>query len=198
MNIFIKEKENMDRIRLSQSGEMIIYPSRVKLMKSFVLSILFILVGAWLIVGGFNINIGIVRPSSRLYNTTFTGVVGITCCVFFGMCSLYIIKRMIIKQPSIIVNENGITDNASAAAVGLIKWSEVKEISIYEYMGQKLLGIVPKDVDTILCRIPAYKRVLLKINKRFGAKMINIPQNTIDISLEKISESMLKYMNING
>ena len=82
--------------------------------------------------------------------------------------------------------------------MGFLKWSEIKDFKIYDFMGQKLLGIELNEVEGSLQRVSKIKRRLLKMNLAFNCSMINIPQNTIDVPLEKVYEQMKDFSNSAG
>ena len=175
--------------------EIIIYPSILKLVGVFILSIIFVLIGAILITLGFNIDIGIDTSIKEGYSRSAIGVVGIVGCLFFGLCGIYIAKRLFVRKPSIIINEDGFTDNASAVGVGFLKWSEIKGFKVYDFMGQKFLGIEPIDIEGTLKRASKAKRILLNMNKGLGTAVINIPQNTVRMPLEKVYDKMVELSN---
>lgn len=188
----------MNNVKISTSDEIVIYPSLLKLTGLLIISILFTLCSIFLMVLGFEINIGINTKIDARYNKLLLGSIGILCFLFSVICLLYIAKRLIIEQPSLIINKEGITDNASAVGVGLLKWCDIKEIGVYYYMGQKFLGIEPMNPEEILSSIPKYKQGLLKMNRGLGTALINIPQNAIKISLEEIYTKMKEYMDQNS
>lgn len=175
-------------------SEILIYPKKSKLIAIFLLSLVFVLIGLIFIIVGFEINIGIdiaIEDSSPM----IYGIIGTVCCVFFGICGAYILERIINKSPSIVLNSEGFVDNASAIGIGLIKWNEIKEFKIYEYMGQKFLGIELVDPKILLSRTSKVKRMLLNTNKKLGTSTINIPQNTVEIPLEKVYDEVMKFYN---
>ena len=50
--------------------------------------------------------------------------------LFFGTCFIYTLKRIGAKNPVLLVNAKGITDNTSAMSLGFMPWEEIKEISL--------------------------------------------------------------------
>lgn len=183
---------------MDSEKEIIIYPSVIRMVKLLLLSIPFVLVGVFLIIWGFNIDIGTDVLMSKGEAPVMLGIIGIISCLFFSFCSIYLVIRIFVRKPSVIINEEGFTDNASAIGVGFLKWSEIKDFKIYDFMGQKLLGIELKEVEGSLQRVSKIKRRLLKMNLAFNCSMINIPQNTIDVPLEKVYEQMKDFSNSAG
>lgn len=60
-----------------------------------------------------------------------------------------------------------------------------KEIIIYPS--------VLRMVKLLLGSISLIKRILLKMNLALNCAMINVPQNTIDVPLEKVYEKMISF-----
>jgi hypothetical protein len=178
---------------MDSGKEIIIYPSVLRMVKLLLGSISFVLVGVFLIILGFNIDMGIDAGMSKSDDSVIFGIIGIIGCLFFAFSSIYLVIRILVRKPSVIINEEGFTDNASAVGVGFLKWSEIKDFKIYDFMGQKFLGIELNEVEGTLQRVSIIKRILLKMNLALNYAMINVPQNTIDVPLEKVYEKMISF-----
>ncbi|HOV27360.1 MAG TPA: STM3941 family protein [Pseudobacteroides sp.] len=180
-------------MELEKGKEVIIYPSTTKLVVLFIFSLMFVLIGALFIVIGFEIDIGINTAVEKESSRYGFRIVGIISCLFFGFCGWYVVKRLLIRTPSLIISKYGVTDNASAIAAGFLKWSEIKNFLIYYYGGQKLLGIEPVDVEGTLNKVSKFKRAILNLNKGLGVTIINIPKNSLNMPLEEVHELMVEY-----
>ena len=80
----------------------------------------------------------------------------------------------------------GIVDNASALSVGLLRWDEIAELYEYRYKNQVMLGIVPRNLDTLLMKQPAWKRRLLRANVWLGTAPVNIPQVILPMKVSEL------------
>jgi hypothetical protein len=116
----------------------------------------------------------------------------------FGFAFIYACYRLIVPKPAVIINHRGIFDNASALSAGLVEWGEIDKVFIYEYYGQRCLGIVPLDVKAFLKRQPVFKRWLMKINMHLVEAPINIPQNTLPIKVDELVLKILEYIRNHG
>lgn len=121
------------------------------------------------------------------FNWIYTLIIGLIGFLFFGLCFIYISYRLVKKTPSLIINDEGLIDRATLLGIGQVKWNEVKDVFLYEYMGNKLLAVVPKDVHTILERQNKIKKLFMK-----NTKLISIPQNSIDTSLEELKRILIE------
>lgn len=164
----------------------VIYPKIGKLILLGFGSFLFVVLG---VIFAFNqVELGI-----SLFAVIIASYIGVP---FFGLCFLYYVKRIIIRKPSLVVNKDGITDNSSLISIGLMKWSEIERIYLYDYMGQKFIGIIPYDYQSIISNIHPMKKAVINMNKRMIEAPINIVQNTVSVPLEQIIEYSKEYIKI--
>lgn len=121
---------------------------------------------------------------------------------FFGFGFLYACYRLIVPKPAVIVNHEGIFDNASAVSAGLVGWGEIADIAAYDFCGQCFLGIVPLDIEGFLLRQPAFKRWMMRANLGLGLPPVNIPQSMITMNVDelmfRIQEYHRKYIGYEG
>lgn len=96
--------------------------------------------------------------------------------VFFGGCAIYAGLRLIRSTPALVIDANGIYDNASALGAGFISWEDIAEMRPYTMRNQTFLGIMPKDLDAFLARQPAWKRLAIQFNLMTGGPAASIPQ----------------------
>jgi hypothetical protein len=138
-------------------------------------SALFVAAGVWLI--SLWINSG---------GSVFMGVVGVASILFFGFCCAYAIRRLIRPSPAVVIDRHGILDCASAVAVGFIAWEDVAELREYRFSNQTFLGIVPKNLDELAARQPAWKRRAIRANCALGAAPVNIPQTMLPMKVQDL------------
>lgn len=114
---------------------------------------------------------------------------------FFGLCAIYALYRLIARRPSVVIDEQGITDNASSVAVGLIRWEEIAEVFTYDYMGQQFLGIVPTDAESVLARANPLSRMLSRASHGLIGAPINISSVALPISVDELLQHILHFTN---
>ena len=105
----------------------------------------------------------------------------------FGIYALY---RVIRPGIAVEVDDQGLVDGASAAAVGRIGWDEIDDAYIYGVMGQTMLGIVPRDLEGFLQRQPWWRRVIIRANRGLGYAPINIPEVILSSSANEVFTAM--------
>jgi hypothetical protein len=150
----------------------VIYPSKLKLLLVALGSLSFVVLGIFL-----------PTMTTDMYVVLIGTYVGVP---FFGLCFLYAIYRLIFRKPSLIIANVGLFDNASALGAGLIRWTEISEVYIYEYMGQRMIGIIVNDPKAVMARQPAFKRFMARMNSDLVGTPFNIPQTTVPVSVDEI------------
>jgi hypothetical protein len=161
----------------STSDELVVPMSRLKLVALALGAALFVVGGAWLISLA-----GTLGP--------FVMEVGVAAIVFFGACGVYALYRIARPRPALVVSPRGILDNSSAISVGFIAWDDVAALREYRFNDQVFLGIVPKNLDAILARQPAWKRAAIRANLGLGADPVNIPQVVLPMSVSQLLQEI--------
>ncbi|MCY9764055.1 hypothetical protein M5X06_01510 [Paenibacillus alvei] len=157
-----------------ESQDIVIYPSKRKLILLCLCSLIFIAIGAVLL-----------GTDKGIYV-----ILGAISIAFFGLGCLYSMYRMLIPKPAVILTVEGFYDQASLGAAGKVFWSEVEEIKIYEMMGQTFLGVRVVNPDQFLARCPGWKRSAMSANQAFVDTQINIPKIGIRGSIEQLAQDM--------
>src|SRR4051812_9551641 len=126
------------------TDELVVPASRWKLVAAILGSIAFVLLGLW-----------ILRRAPR--DGVEAAAAGLASIAFFGLCGVYAGWRLVRPRPAVVIDRQGILDNASALSVGLVRWDEVGELYEYRYKNQVMLGIVPRNLDALLMKQPGWK-----------------------------------------
>ena len=136
-------------------------------------SVAFVVAGAWML--------------SRVQQEGVDVVaVGLAAITFFGASGSYALFRLARPRPAVVINSRGIVDNASALGVGLIEWGEIDQCHEYRFQNQVFLGIVPRDLEALLARLPAWKRSAIRANLLLGAAPVNIPQVVLPMKVSEL------------
>jgi hypothetical protein len=155
---------------------------------------IFVVAGVCMIVAAGRSELGGVQVPQAI--RLIVGAVGLVAVVFFGGCGSYALFRIAKPTPAVIVDRNGILDNASAIGVGFIAWGEIAELREYHFMRQGVLGIVPKDFESLLARLPAWKRVAIRANRLFGFTPVNIPQALLPMSVPQLKREIDAHFRV--
>lgn len=159
----------------------VIYPRRWKQVLFALGALVFVVAGFLIgVANGWQGNLGVLVA-------IYVGV------PFFGLCFLYLIFRIAVPRPALIVSDEGILDNASVVGAGLIRWDEVKDIRATSFGTERVLVIVPKDETTILARQNPVKRRLMRMNKSLANCIVCIPGNILPMTCEELRDQIRQY-----
>ena len=115
---------------------------------------------------------------------------GAVAVAFFGAVGAAVLFRLLRPGPAILIDNDGILDDASGVSLGRIRWDQVGEIDEYRVKDQAFLSIMLKDLDALIAQQPFWKRRVIRANLRMGAAALNIPQASLGIKLSDLRREM--------
>jgi quinol-cytochrome oxidoreductase complex cytochrome b subunit len=160
-------------------GEIRIPLSKTKIILMFIGSLIFVFLVVWIF------------QNPALSNTSdplVMQLVAIGGFVFFTIAAVYSAIKLFDQKPGLIINEEGITDNSSGAAVGFVQWDNIKDIKYTNVMGTRIIALLLHDPDVILNRQKGIKRFITKINKDGFDSPVQISSNTLRCNFDELHE----------
>lgn len=110
-----------------------------------------------------------------------------------GLLFIYLCYRLPKPKPAVVINDEGIFDNASIFSAGLIRWEKITSVFTYKVMDNSLLGIVPVDLETIIARQSAIKRFFFKLGGEGSLAPFAIPGSVLPMSPEELLTKVQAY-----
>jgi len=113
-----------------------------------------------------------------------------------GLISLHCLHRLLRHRPSVVIDDEGLHDNASMVAGGLIRWRDIAGVTVYAVRtrvtffavrNHKMVGIVLKDNDKFLAQFGPLRKLLLKVSLAMGFPLVAIPELTISAKAESLA-----------
>ena len=105
----------------------------------------------------------------------FSKVMGWIGIAFFGLGFVTIPVMFFRRGPQVIINDEGIDDRRSK--LGVIRWDDIRSVSIGSVNSAKFLCIDLLDPDRYVTRLPRFAQSLTRANK-----MLGFPAFTISFS----------------
>jgi len=144
-------------------------------------SIAFVCIGIWFVL----------QPeliSNQLFsNKTFTIIIGVVSILFFGLCAIYIIRKLPDDKPGLTIDNIGLIDNSSGFSVGKIQWSDIENISVITIHRQKLILLYVKNPQEYIKRESSgFRRKLLQSNYSIYGTPLSITSNALKIKFEDL------------
>ncbi|AWH85875.1 hypothetical protein HYN59_12510 [Flavobacterium album] len=159
----------------------IIQLSKGKLTLLLIGSIIFVTIGIWILV---------FKPVSSnvlLNNLIVKYGAGIAGIIFFGLTTIIFIKKLFDTRPGLIIDEKGITDNASGVSAGFIPWEDVRHIYTTQVMNQKFIMIgVSNPGDYIKRQTNFLKKRMMATNYKTYGSPISITPNGLKTDFEML------------
>jgi hypothetical protein len=151
--------------------EPVIIPiSKGKLVKLICFCFLFLFIGTWMLFTKHETGNSVMDSALVKYGAAVLGILmGATGLVFF-------IRKLGDKKPGLIIDDNGITDNASGVAAGFIPWEDITHIYTTKVMNQEFIMIGVTNPEGYISRQPgALKRKMMKANmKSYGSPISSL------------------------
>jgi hypothetical protein len=120
--------------------------------------------------------------------------------VLFGVGTLLAGVRLVRPRPVLEIDADGVTDRSSLTSIGHLRWSDIDSVEIRTLkvpvvnsprpLIRRVLSIAPRDWDAALARVSLYKRLVMRLNGRFGYEPVNIMESMLPYSLETLVDEM--------
>jgi hypothetical protein len=162
---------------VTTSPPFVVPASRVKALK-------LLAIAALLIAGGLRV---LRMPGAWL------GFAGVAVLAFAGVCGAYCLYRLVRPGLAVVVDAGGIVDHASAVAVGRIRWDQIEAVFIFDFLGQTMLGIAPRDPKRFIRNQPLWRRPFLHANMGLGCPPINIPEVMLPVSAGEVLAAIEEF-----
>jgi hypothetical protein len=141
--------------------------SKNKLILALMGSIVFVGIGLWFVF------LAISKVSQA-----YISLVGLATIIFFGTCAVFIGKKIGDKTPGLVINKQGILDNSSGVAAGLVLWTDMNEIKLTNVAGQRFIMLIVKNPEEYINRQKGFiKKKSMWMNHRFYGSPISIGSN---------------------
>ena len=170
--------------------DIVIYTKRRYLIAMAAGSLLLVGACVYPLIYGFNIS---GRDSLGRFFELITPEIFYIGAPVFSLAFIYICYRLLKPTPSVIINKEGIFENASVFGAGLIRWEEIESMFIYRIMDNAFLGIIPVNLEAVLARQSPIKRILFRMNKGMAQAPFAIPGGGLPMSAEELLSRIVAY-----
>jgi hypothetical protein len=127
-----------------------------------------------------------VAESQARFNPIYMKAVGVSSILFFGLCSVYGIVKMLDTRPGLIIDSQGIVDNSSAISAGRVFWREMIAVRVAEISGQRFVVIDVVDPMRFDAGANFLHRMLNAANRNYTGSPINISSNSLQVTFDEL------------
>lgn len=171
------------------TGQIEIPLSKKKLILMLIGSICFVAAGLWFVINPPTIS------NPFFGNPTVILVTGIASILFFGLCAIYIARKLPDNKPGLIIDNIGLTDNSSGVSAGQILWSDIENISVIEIHRQKLIMLQVKNPqDYIDKQTSGFKRKMMQMNFNMYGTPLSITSNSLQIKFDELLNNLNDHL----
>lgn len=166
--------------------------SKKKLILMLIGSIGFVILGLWFVIEPPIIS------NSFFGNPAALFVVGIAAVLFFGLCAIYIARKLFDNSPGLVIDNVGLTDNSSGASAGRILWSDIERLSVLQIHRQKLIMLDVKNPHEYIDRQKSgFKKKMMQMNFKMYGTPLSITSNTLQIEFDELLNILEERINSN-
>jgi len=120
-------------------------------------------------------------------------IAGIAAVAFFGLCLVFIAKKLFDSKVGLTIDQNGITDNSNATSVGLIEWEDIIDIGTVQIASTKILMLQTDKPENYIERAKngISKRAMKANNKMYGSPL-SIISNSLKIKYDDLEKLIIE------
>jgi hypothetical protein len=164
--------------------------SKKKLIKMLIGSIAFVAAGLWFLIKPPTIS------NPFFGNPTTIFLIGLAAILFFGLISVYFIRKLQDNKPGLIITSTGLIDNSSGVSAGQILWTDIENISVIEMHRQKLIMLEVNDPQSYIDKqTSSFKRKVMQMNFNMYGTPLSITSNALEINFEELLNILNNHLN---
>lgn len=162
--------------------------NKSKLKLTLAGAFIFVAIGLWFIIAP--------PVNEALWNSPILfRSLGAVCLLFFALCAVIISKKIKDPNPGLIIDSEGITDNASGVSAGFIPWKDITGFKSTEVFTQKFIMVtVSNPNDYIDRQTNSLKRKAMAMNYKTYGSPISIPKQSLDYDFTELEILLAKSL----
>lgn len=170
------------------SGQQVEIPlSKSKMVLMLLGALAFVAIGLWFVIDPPEIE------NSYWGNPTKIAIVGYASILFFGLCAVYLVRKLPDNKPGLVIDDTGLTDNSGGLSGGHIPWTDIKNISVLEMHKQKLIMLEVKNPEDYISRQRSLlKRKGMQLNHKMYGTPLSISANGLKISFDDLMQLLME------
>jgi hypothetical protein len=120
-------------------------------------------------------------------NPTKIKILGYASILLFGFCAVIFMRKLPGNKPALIIDQTTLMDNSGWLSAGQILWTDIEEISVFQFRRQKLIMLhVSNPGDYIDRQTSLFKRKTMELNNRMYGTPLSISTNGLKISFDQL------------
>jgi len=167
-----------------------IYTSKKKSFLLLICSIVFVVIGIWLVIEADNLT------GWKARNPLLTRGIGMASIIFFGLGTFVGIKRLLKSELALIIDENGLNLSPKKSLSEFIKWNDIVSFEEIKIHSTRILIVHVKNSQYWLAKeTNSIKKKLMQFNINTYDSPFNIASSGLDISSAELNEKLNHFLN---
>ncbi len=155
--------------------------SKLKILILLVGSVIFVLLG---VVFSFSPHTFI---TSRFSNPQLILIIGIIAALFFGLTTIFLIRKLFDRKAGLTFDQNGIIDNSSGTSVGRIHWVDIQGIDTLQIASTKFVLLITNQPEKYIARARnSLAKRAMKANYKIYGSPLCISSNALKIKFKDL------------
>lgn len=122
-------------------------------------------------------------------NPEIIRITGIASICFFGLCLIFIARKLFSNRPGLIIDTNGITNNTNAIDIGLIEWKDITGVEVKQVMSNRFLILHTNNPEKYIDRTKnAIAKLAMNMNYKTCGSPITIISNSLKIDFNDLEK----------
>jgi hypothetical protein len=122
-------------------------------------------------------------------------VLCLVCTPILLVPAWWLARRLVTRKPLIIADDEGIVDDASLLPLGLVRWSEVRDIRLCGGRLVPAAHVVLVDPESVFRRLPRWRQWLCRLGAGFFPGGFAIPLALVG---ERARRELVDYVSRRG
>jgi hypothetical protein len=120
---------------------------------------------------------------------SFIKLVGIVAIVFFGICCVFIARKLFDNRPGFIITETGLIDNSSGISAGEIPWKDIRGITNTTIANKRFIMILLHNPEEYINRQTSIlKRKAMEMNYKHYGSPVSISTSGLRCSFGELKQ----------
>lgn len=117
-----------------------------------------------------------------------------TLAFVFSVALVTSLKAYLSNTPLLIIDGDGITDNASAYSAGFVPWSDITHVSVSNALkNHQFINLHVKNPETYINRLNAQKSTLIKKPPNLKNYTLKIPDAFLPVSADELLKTINQF-----
>jgi hypothetical protein len=161
--------------------------SKSKITLMLMGSLAFVGIGVWFVSNPPEIDNPFLGSPTKIF------IVGLASIIVFGVFAFFAFKKLWDKSPGLVISEEGVFDNTSAAGAGLVPWTDILEIKETKIVNQTFINLIVKNPQDYIDRQKnSFKRKLMQMNYDTYGTVIGISSSGLKCNYRELKEMLDK------